>query len=348
MARNNMFYWQSDRPYTQIEINDIFLERTKYFNNEQIVSVIERSLNQKVKKLEDYINQGSINLVCPFILSDGFRGVLRAHPPKAKNSYFHVEKMVMDLAIKHNVPTASVLLVDDTRRYADFDFMIMQRVNGIVLRNDLEVHPDRHSSYLRQLGKYLAKLHQIVTTRYGFFDNELAKKKILAGQYSSNQEHYLSALDLDETYHATNDEYFNKDLIRRSFNIIRDNVKTAECQKPVLIHNDVADWNTIVSNGVVTGLMDWDESFSGDPVFEFATLSLFYSEEQMKDILEGYQEVYPLPTDYHTKYPLYTLRYIINKSKIALTKIKYVEKTSMYSWLANANKKLVKIVNDFS
>ena len=339
-----MFYWQSDRPYTHQQINEIFLQRRLSYKKEELIEVIQKVMHQKVVKLDPPINQGSVNLVCPFVLSNDFEGVIRVHPPQANNSYFHVEKLVMDLASKNGVPTAEVLTVDDTREIAPFDYMIMTKIQGEVLRVTIEHNPDIHPIYLNQIGKYMALIHQISTVGYGFFDNNLAAKGVLRGQYLSNEDHYQSALDLDKHFHFKEDVHFDIELVEKSFQILERNIKVAECKNPVLIHNDIADWNTVVSNNIVTGIMDWDECFSGDPVFEFATLGLFYDGYQMKEILDGYKKILDLPPDFNDKIDLYTLRYIINKSKIALTKIKYAEKTSMHAWLAGAKDKLIKII----
>lgn len=166
------------------------------------------------------------------------------------------------------------------------------------------------------------------------------------GIHNTNEEHYLAAIDADEKYHALNPSIFDAGILHKAFKIIRNKLSDTHCDNPTLVHNDIADWNTIVNGKDVTGILDWDECFSGDPVFEFATLSLFYNDKQMSYIKNGYIKSNTLPEDYDKKFPLYVLRYIINKSKIAITKIKYTEKTSMHEWLKNANNKLKTIVHE--
>lgn len=350
-----MFYWQSDRPYSQEEINKIFLQRKKTFNRDEVISAAAHAMGEQVITLEEPINQGSVNLVCPFKTISGLEGVIRVHPPQAKNGYFFAETAAMRAAAKIDVPVPEVILVDDSRQYAPFDYMVMTRVPGEVMRPAVERDPSLHPSYLRQIGRYLGMLHTIKTDNFGFFDNDQAKSGKLIGIDKTNQAHYLAALDKDKKFHTENPGTFDAKTLARAFKVLEDNISMAECKHPTLVHNDIADWNTVVEGKKVTGILDWDECFSGDPVFEFATLSLFYPDEKLGYIKSGYQEISSLPSDYEDKFDLYVLRYIINKSKIAITKIKYAEKTSMKEWLENANAKLanssaklVKILANYS
>lgn len=355
MSRKNMFYWQSDRPYTAEQINQIFLERKTNYSQAEVSMAAAHAMGEPLKELFSPIDQGSVNIVCPFTTISGKEGVIRVHPPQVRNEYFYAEALAMQTAQKVGIPVPEIILVDDSRRVAPFDFMVMTRVSGEVMRPVIEKDPSLHPEYLRQLGVYLGQLHTIKTTGYGFFDNELARNGKLRGIYHNNQDHFLAALDLDEKFHRENPGQLDAQLVDKSLKVLRMQAKFATCDQPTLVHNDIADWNTVVQGKEVTGILDWDECFSGDPVFEFATLSLFYSDEQMEIIKSGYQESNNLPKDYKKKFDLYVMRYIINKSKIAITKIKYAEKTSMRDWLDRAkqklirsNQKLTKILTEYS
>ncbi len=344
MSRQNMFYWQADRPYTHEEINKIFLERKNSFDKDEIMRAAANAMGENILDLKDPINQGSVNLVCPFITISGKQGVIRVHPPLVRNEYFYAESCAMKTAKSYGVSTADTILVDDSRNIVPFDYMVMSKIPGEVMRPAIERNPEMHPIFLKQIGQNLAKLHKIETEGFGFFDNKLAKNGILCGTKKSNKDHFLSAIDLDEDYHANNISIFEPTLIKKSIKLIKSMSDLADCKNPTLIHNDIADWNTVVDGNKVTGILDWDECFSGDPVFEFATLSLFYNDEKMESILSGYRENISMPLDYVDKFDIYVLRYILNKSKIAITKIKYSEKTSMKSWLENANIKMHQIV----
>lgn len=161
MTRQNMFYWQSDRPFTQEEINSIFLQRKSTYSRDEVIKVACQVMNEEILVLEDPINQGSVNIVSPFTTISERQGVIRVHPPQVKNGYFFVEAEVMKLAQKYGIPTPNIIKVDDSRNIAPFDYMVMERVLGEVMRPVVEKEPQLHASYLNQIGEYLGKLHKI-------------------------------------------------------------------------------------------------------------------------------------------------------------------------------------------
>lgn len=346
MSRKEMFYWQSDRPFSAQEINEIFLQRTRHYDKAVLMQAAAAAYGEEIGKLSEPIAFGSVNIVCPFVTKSGEEGVIRAHPGQVKNEYFYSEKLAMEAAVKVGVLAPTVATVDDSRTLVPFDYMVMTKVPGQVMPVALEQNPSLYPTFLYQLGEQLASLHSINTNGYGFFDNDQARNGNLVGIHANNESHYSSALLADEKFHYENRYWMPHETVAKAIKILQSNVRITKCDKPTLVQNDIADWNTVVKGDKVTGILDWDECFSGDPVFEFATLSLFYSDEQMKMLLEGYQSVRALPADYQDKISLYTLRYIINKSKISINKLKSVEKESTRIRFNNSISKLTKLVKE--
>lgn len=347
MSRENMFYWQSDRPYTANQINSIFLQRTRSYNKNDLIRAASHAYQEEISSLNDPINFGSVNIVCPFVTLSGKEGVIRAHPSQVTNEYFYAESEAMKLAASVGVPVPETIAVDTSRSIVPFDYMVTSRVPGEVMQLAVERDSSLYVPFLRQIGVVLGKLHTINTNGYGFFDNNQAQEGILRGVHASNQDHYLAALESDTQFYENNQDWIDIKLVRQAIRILQSNAEAAKCDKPTLIHNDIADWNTVVDNTQVTGILDWDECFSGDPVFEFATLSLFYNKFQLEMILDGYQESNRLPHDYGNKIDLYTLRYIISKSKISINKLKSVEKESTRKRFNQAVDKLGQLINKY-
>lgn len=345
MPRNNMFYWQSDRPFTAKEIKEIFLDRKNDYSKELLMKAAFFATKESITCLLDPINFGSVNIVCPFATSTGANYIIRAHPKQVRNEYFHVESLAMKAASQEGVPVPNTILIDDSREIVPFDYMVTTKVRGDVMQSVLEQNMDNKNTYLRQIGRYLGMLHKIKANKFGFFDNDLAKKGLLVGILDTNTDHYLSALDADESFYEQNTGWLDNVTVRSAIYILRSNAKYTVCTNPTLIHNDIADWNTVVNGDQVTGILDWDECFSGDPVFEFATMSLFYSDSEMSQIISGYCETNSLPADYNEKIDLYTLRYIINKSKISIKKLQFVEKESTRTRFNQSKEKLKLLVD---
>ncbi|SES33919.1 Predicted kinase, aminoglycoside phosphotransferase (APT) family [Lentzea xinjiangensis] len=60
-----------------------------------------------------------------------------------------------------------------------------------------------------------------------------------------------------------------------------------EVRRPALVHFDLWDGNVLVRDGL-TGLVDGERAFWGDPVAEFVSLALFGTIEDDRDLLAGY------------------------------------------------------------
>jgi Ser/Thr protein kinase RdoA (MazF antagonist) len=134
----------------------------------------------------------------------------------------------------------------------------------------------------------------------------------LVGQYKEFSHHIFAALEEDLDF-LVGADVFPETQKNKIIKIFEDNRHLMEVLTPSLIHNDVADWNEVSDGQHITGVVDWDECFSGDPVMDFAAYSLFYGEPRMTWFKEGYQEIAELPESFEEKFQLYKLRYLVSK-----------------------------------
>ncbi len=95
--------------------------------------------------------------------------------------------------------------------------------------------------------------------------------------------------------------------------IFSENTHIIVCDSPRLIHNDLADWNELTDGKKITAFVDWDETFSGDPVCDFAAYSVFFNDKRLENLKRGDETVTKLPPDFEAKFHMYRLRYIISK-----------------------------------
>jgi aminoglycoside phosphotransferase (APT) family kinase protein len=61
-----------------------------------------------------------------------------------------------------------------------------------------------------------------------------------------------------------------------------------EVTTPVLVHFDLWPGNILVDDGKITGLVDGERAFWGDPLAEMVSLALFATIEDDKAFLDGY------------------------------------------------------------
>jgi aminoglycoside phosphotransferase (APT) family kinase protein len=63
-----------------------------------------------------------------------------------------------------------------------------------------------------------------------------------------------------------------------------------EVEQPVLVHFDLWPGNILVDGHTVTGLIDAERAFWGDPLADLVSLALFKDIERDDDFLRGYRE----------------------------------------------------------
>lgn len=327
--RRNMFYWQVDRPFDASQTKEIFLDRHANFDPKLAAEVTSFGLKKagfshidaNVRKIHDVIAFGSVNVVYKARVGSGIDVITRIHPPGVKNGYFWVEKLAARAARMNNVPAYETYIIDDTRKGFPFDYMVIECLKGNSLQSywPLSVGSDRKLMY--ETGQLLSRIHGVKTENFGFFDNKIAKTQDrLVGIHQSMIDHVSAAFDLNLDY-LTDNKVMSVPDRRKVEGIFTRNIDLIRSDSPRLIQNDLADWNQLSDGAHISGIVDWDECFSGDPVMDFSAWSVFFSLERMRHLMDGYTSERPLPNGFEEKFHLYRLRYIVSKAVTRKKKI---------------------------
>jgi len=346
--RSNMFYWQGDRPFTEEETKKIFLDRHDNFNSDLAKQAIEYGMTQagksktkaKVKKLYQMIPFGSVNVVIKAKLVDNMMVIFRGHPPKVKNGYFWAESIATKEARKAGVLTYRTYLIDDTRKKFDFDYMLIECLPGKTMQAMWPINKKLDKKLIKETGFYLAKIHSVKVEKFGFFDNQIAKKKgRLVGIHPQWKNHIYAALPENLDY-LIKFKVISSTQRKKIEKIFSDHQSLMQYSQGVLIHNDIADWNQLVYRNKVSAILDWDECHSGDPVADFAAWSLFFDDNRMKHLIRGYNQISPLPDNYKEKLHLYRMRYLVAKIVLRKKKLMFKKSNFMQSLLNHGLKTL--------
>lgn len=324
MNRRQMFYWQADRPFDEAQTKQIFLDRHQNFDLNLAKQAIELGLNQKIVKVDGMMKFGSVNVSVKAQVSDGCWVIFRAHPPQVKNGYFWAEAAAAQAAIKIGVPSYRTYLIDDTRQKFDFDYMLIECLPGKTMQALWPIKPALDSILIEQTGELLAKIHSIKTKQFGFFDNQLAKKKQLVGIHSQWSDHILAALDSNLDY-LFKTKVISLKQVNQAKKVFSINQALMHLNQAFLIQNDLADWNLMVDKNKISGMIDWDECHSGDPVMDIACFSLFFPDVRVKHLIAGYKKVAELPENFDEKLHLYKLRYVLSKLVIRKKKLMFYQ-----------------------
>jgi Ser/Thr protein kinase RdoA (MazF antagonist) len=326
--RSDVFYWQTDRAVDPEDAGHIWADRHRYFTDPELIERVNTVLNGdkltaiEPLDLEAQTNLGNVNSVRVGDLASGKEVIIRCHPKGVRNGYFHTEAVAAHKAKEAGLPSYDTLAVHDYQGGDDFAFHVLDKLPGAAIKKWLESHPEDEAKLLTQIGKMMARLHQVNVDGFGPFDNERAKGGELVGLHQTFGEAVraglpfnLEVLVKEGTLGAEQGAAITK--------LFGDGNSLLNVPQAVLVHNDFADWNLLTDGHDVTGILDWDECVAGDPVSDIACWSTFFDPERMQGFLDGYWQVAHKPSDFQEKFELLRLRYVLSKMTLRIRR---------YSW----------------
>lgn len=327
-GRQDVFYWQTDRAVDPEQAGHIWANRHRYFTDEELVSAVNSALGEdKLARvepldLEARTNLGNVNSVRVGELVLGKEVIIRCHPKGIKNGYFHSESVAANKAKEAGLPSYETLAVHDYEGGEDFAFQVIEKLSGTAIKKWLEQHPEDEAKLLPQIGRMMARLHQVQVEGFGAFDNDKAKSGELVGLHQTFGDAVRAGLP------------FNLDVLTKEGILTAEQAQSVttlfgtgntllDVQQAILVHNDFADWNLLTDGDDVTGIIDWDECVGGDPASDIACWSTFFDPERLNGFLDGYWQVTDKPEDFDERFELLRLRYVVSKMTLRIRR---------YSW----------------
>lgn len=326
--RSDVFYWQTDRAVEPEQAGQIWADRHRYFTDEQLLININNALTDdklatvNPLDLSDQTNLGNVSSVRAGRLESGDEIVARCFPRGVLNGYFHVEAVAADKTRAAGLPSYKTLAIHDFEGGDDFAFHVLEKLPGTAITVWLDAHPEDEEGLVTKVGSMMARLHQIEVEGFGPFDNEKAKNGELVGLHNTQAEAVRAGLTfnlgvLEGKGMLTT---VQKESVIALFSEDNPFLTT---DKPVLVHNDFADWNLLTDGKEVTGILDFDECVAGDPVADIACWSTFFEPERLQEFLDGYWQVAQQPADFKDKFELFRLRYVVSKMTLRLRRYEW-------------------------
>ncbi|GAA1545819.1 aminoglycoside phosphotransferase family protein [Kribbella lupini] len=157
--------------------------------------------------------------------------------------------------------------------YADAEVLLMTALPGTTMRG---LTTAERTTYRRELGAIVRNLHEIVgADGFGYPQRGLVSTWAVAFQRMLDD-----VLADAERYCVELPTGVSRQLALDRFELLN-TVRT-----PRLVHFDLWDGNILVDGGRISGLIDGERAFWGDPVAEFVSLTLFSSVDD--ELLAGY------------------------------------------------------------
>jgi aminoglycoside phosphotransferase (APT) family kinase protein len=227
------------------------------------------------------------------------RAFLKVAPPDSivpltyERGLMQAEIAVLEAA----APLAHVpklLAADLTRRHIDRDYLFMEALDGEPLSNLRETLTQPDVVRLReQIGRIAGAVGSVIGNTFGYPGNPAlqaatwpdAFRRIVAAIFTDARR-FEAALPLPA------------DELEAQFNSAMTALLT-DIDTPRLVHYDLWDGNVLVRRDAggwtVSGIIDWERAFYGDPLAEIVSLLFFRDDQQFAAVMQGFAATSGLP-----------------------------------------------------
>lgn len=204
---------------------------------------------------------------------------------------FGKEKWAIEQCQKAGVPVPGVLLVEDLTTDGKFrSVCVLEKLNGEPLMKrvrEKNISSQDVEVVLKETGKLLSKVHGIETKGFGRIDEDGKGHFDTWAEYILRRTTPESEQRVQEV--AKKMGIDPKD-ISRATGILRQNTGIYDQVEPQLLHGDMGYEHIFVEGKNITGIIDWGNSLSGDPMHDFAWWNFFHKDDETGLLLmEGYE-----------------------------------------------------------
>ncbi|WLR46610.1 aminoglycoside phosphotransferase family protein [Halobacillus litoralis] len=217
------------------------------------------------------IGGGLSNSNIKLSLTDGEVVVLRIYNGGGMKG--HIEKRILE-RVQNHLPVPGVLYHDFSLSRVEYPFLVLNWVEGFQLSELFkEGDTNKLSDAGHEVGRWLAEMHSIQFSALGFFDEELNVQEFL----TIGEDSFRSVLEdiISEGYVEENIGSEMVEKIRR-FADEQAYLLNRIGEQRSLVHSDFNPLNILVKTGgegvEVTGILDWEFSFSHSPLHDIGNM----------------------------------------------------------------------------
>lgn len=264
------------------------MKRKTGITNQQIKDIILSKLNLKVSKIKQ-AKGGMINDV--FFIKVGERElVLKVSPHEGPR--FGGEYWALKQCSQNNIPVPKALALGTVRPKLPYPtrYLLATRIPGKRVQSPsrLKLRSAKTSNYLRKAGYLLSKVHTIKTRGFGWLGTNGK------GVYKSWKEFLLEPILNEKLLPYLSEEGFiDKNLEKSIPNFLNSEEEYLQLESPFLLHGDFFLDHIFTNKGRVSGVIDFENCISGDPLYDLATFELYHEvgryPSPLPHFLEGYK-----------------------------------------------------------
>ncbi|AKM83590.1 hypothetical protein A2422_01830 [Candidatus Woesebacteria bacterium RIFOXYC1_FULL_31_51] len=270
-------------------------------SSEVVNDIVTNALGVGVDSLKRIV-AGEVNEVYDTKTKDG-NFIVRIS--RGEENRFLTEKWALNAARDVGVPTPQMFFIDEFENNGTkLKVCIENKLPGVSFNEIIEqekLSGDQIKRINEEAGVILAKLHSVAPERFGsFIKGGVGSNKTWTDYVLKN----YSDKEIENLYISADKIGLSRHQIDRILIILNDNTKVFGTVTPHLLHCDFGPKHYLVRDGEITGIIDFENCKSGDPVYDFAWLDYFGHD----NLQEGYKKIAEIPNDYKLRISLYGLR----------------------------------------
>lgn len=263
-----------------------------HFSDEQIKQVIKHHFPDEDVKNILLHKGGTFNTIYEIVGSGKLKNsvILKTGPcidtelPEHEKNILYNEVCAYRLLESKEIPIPKIYVCDFSKSIIPCDYFIMEKIDGI---SWYEKFPLKEPQLMQSLGKYTAVMHSVETDYFGYISRGEKYRFSKWGDAFSFMVN--EALDDIKKQGLT----FQYKKIKQS---VRKRKKSLDMVKnPCFVNFDMWAGNVLIKNKknyYISGIIDFERCFMGDPLASFSTALLLYENvEKEKDFLNGYYSV---------------------------------------------------------
>lgn len=223
---------------------------------------------------------GTFNTVYGVDLADGRRLVVKVAPPPGQPVLTYEHDLIWGEAYFYRRARAAGLPVPEVVAVGAGppEYLFATRLPGVALP-DAGLGPDALGAVRRELGWYVGALHSAPGEWFGYVRRD---GRTRARRWSDSFAAMVDDILADAVTWGVPLPDGIPDLVTRHRPVLD------EVHRPALVHFDLWDGNVFVSGGRVTGIIDGERCFYGDPLAELVSMALLREVDEEPELLAGY------------------------------------------------------------
>jgi len=242
-------------------------------SKDNILKMLQSAFGEAVPSRElsiKELTEGCFNAAYQIVLPDR-EMILKIAPPDVsglmlyENNIMRAEVDALRL-VKANttLPVPKVFFYDDTHSICSSDYFFMEKLSGksfSKMRFEEGMPEDQIENILNEIGRYNAEMNKIKGTCFGYIGQKEKQGLVWRDVFQSMMADILTDGERVEISLGIRYREARKLIDRASFSL-------DQVTNPQFVHGDLWEGNVFVTDGKISGMIDFERAIWGDPLME--------------------------------------------------------------------------------